>query len=101
YALAAGDFDGNGYVDLAIGAPYESVGAVAQAGIVHVLYSTTSGLSATGSQGWYQGYSGLQGSAETGDRFGYALAAIPLEKNGGLFFPIRAQNGTTVIIHLE
>jgi hypothetical protein len=77
YALAAGDFDGDSYVDLAIGVPYESVNAVDQAGAVQVLYGSAAGLTATGDQFWYQGGGGLQGSVETGDRFGYALAALP------------------------
>ena len=77
YALAAGDFDGDGYVDLAIGVPYESVGTEGQAGAVHVLSGSVSGLTADGDQLWYQGNLGLQGTPETGDRFGYALAAIP------------------------
>jgi hypothetical protein len=78
YALAAGDFDGNGYVDLAIGVPYESVGSEDQAGAVNVIYGSDMGLTATGDQMWWQGDDGLQGVAETGDRFGYALAALPL-----------------------
>ncbi len=78
YALAAGDFDGNGYVDLAIGVPYESVGSEDQAGAVNVIYGSDMGLTATGDQMWWQGDDGLQGAAETGDRFGYALAALPL-----------------------
>jgi hypothetical protein len=78
YALAAGDFDGNGYVDLAIGVPYESVGSEDQAGAVNVIYGSDMGLTAAGDQMWWQGDDGLQGFAETGDRFGYALAALPL-----------------------
>lgn len=78
YALAAGDFDGNGYVDLAIGVPYESVGSEDQAGAVNVIYGSDMGLTTTGDQMWWQGDDGLQGVAETGDRFGYALAALPL-----------------------
>ena len=78
YAVAAGDFDGDGYVDLAVGVPYESVGTEDQAGAVHVIYGSMAGLTATGNQLWYQGNSGLQGTPEAGDRFGFALAAIPM-----------------------
>lgn len=78
YALAAGDFDGDKYVDLAIGIPYESIGSVDQAGAVNVIYGSASKLTVTGDQLWYQGSDGLQGTTETGDRFGYALAAIPI-----------------------
>ena len=77
YALAAGNFDGDGYDDLAIGVPYEAIGSTDQAGAANVLYGSDLGLTAAGSQFWYQGSGGLQGSAETGDRFGWALAALP------------------------
>jgi hypothetical protein len=78
YAVAAGNFDGDGYADLAIGVPYEAIGSVGQAGAVNVLFGSASGLTAAGDQLLYQGNGDLQGTAETGDRFGYALAAIPV-----------------------
>lgn len=77
YAVAAGDFDGDGYADLAIGIPYEGIETAEQAGAVNVIYGSDWGLAAVGNQFWYQGGGGLQGSAETGDRFGFALAAVP------------------------
>jgi hypothetical protein len=42
--LAAGDFDGNGYTDLAIGAHQEDVSTTDMAGAVHVLYGSSCGL---------------------------------------------------------
>ena len=38
-SLASGDFDGDGFFDLAIGTPYEDVGGKNDAGLVVVLYS--------------------------------------------------------------
>ncbi|MEN8179857.1 MAG: FG-GAP repeat protein, partial [Pseudomonadota bacterium] len=80
YAVTAGDFNGDDYADLAIGVPYESISGEDQAGAVQTIYGSSSGLTASGDQLWYQGGNGLQGTAEVGDRFGYALAAIRTEK---------------------
>jgi hypothetical protein len=88
YALAAGNFDGDDYVDLAIGIPYEAIGTTDQAGAVNVLYGSDSGLLAADDQFWYQGGSGLQGTAETGDRFGFALAAIPTVGPREVYLPV-------------
>lgn len=74
-ALAAGDFDGNGQGDLAVGVPREDVGSVTDAGAVNVFYGSNKGLSATGNQFWNQDSSGVNNMAEDGDMFGGALAA--------------------------
>ena len=50
-AVASGDFDGDGYADLAAGAPGEYVGAVPH-GTVHVVYGTPDGLSNLRQQVW-------------------------------------------------
>lgn len=77
FALAAGDFNGDGRSDLAIGAPRESIEGegIFQAGVVHVLYGSASGLTAAGSQFWQQGAGGLPGSQQSYDWFGDALSA--------------------------
>jgi hypothetical protein len=75
YALAAGDFCGNGYADLAVGVPQEAVGSVPSAGAVNVLYGSSEGLISTGSQMWHQDSPGILGMAENADLFGFALAA--------------------------
>jgi cysteine-rich repeat protein len=74
-ALATGDFDNDGRDDLAIGVPNEDLGSLADAGAVHVLYGSSSGLTTSGEQLWTQDSSGVLGVAEAGDQFGYALAA--------------------------
>jgi len=81
-ALASGDFDGDGYADLAVGAPDEDIEPTTNAGAVNILYGSSSGLTATGNQIWYEGYNGLGGSPETGDWFGYALSASDFNHDG-------------------
>lgn len=74
-ALAAGDFNGDGRADLAIGVPYEDFGVLAEAGVLHVLYGTANKLTGVGSQCFYQGRSGLSGEPVAWDRFSEALTA--------------------------
>jgi hypothetical protein len=74
-ALGAGDFDGDGFADLAIGAYRESVGAIEGAGAVIVLRGSAKGLSATGSRLFHQDRTGVPGNAADFDQFGQALAA--------------------------
>jgi len=77
-ALAAGDFNGDGFRDLAIGVPGEDLGSTGNAGAVNVIYGSGSGLSATagpGAQFWSQDSTNIDGVAEAGDAFGAALSA--------------------------
>jgi FG-GAP repeat len=76
-AIAGGfflhDFDLNGFFDLAVGAPGETVGAgAAGAGAVSVWYAFGGGVLTPG-PAFTQGSDGLGGRAEPGDAFGAAL----------------------------
>lgn len=82
FAVAVGDFDGNDFDDLAIGAPHDEVGGVEQAGSVTVIYGTGTGLSAAGSQLWGQDSQDIEGVAEPSDRLGLALAAGDFDDDG-------------------
>lgn len=82
YALAAGDFDGDGYDDLAIGIPGEDIGSISNAGAIAVLYGTSSGITASGDQFIHQDTTYVNGAAEAGDRFGYALATGDFNDDG-------------------
>jgi hypothetical protein len=79
---AAGDFNGDGHDDLAIGVPREGVGLQPQAGAVNVLYGSAAGLSAAGSQLWTQNSPGIGGGAEDGDHFAESLAAGDMSGDG-------------------
>jgi hypothetical protein len=77
------DFNGDGYDDLAIGAPFDDVAGEAGAGVVHVLYGSVGGLSVSagpGAQFWHQNKLAELDQAEAGDHFGWALA--PANFNG-------------------
>ena len=73
-ALAAGDFDGDGFDDLAVSVIGEEAGIVAKAGANAVLYGSAAGLTAVGDQLWTQDSPGVLGAAGTGDLFGVVLA---------------------------
>jgi hypothetical protein len=68
--LAAGDFDGDGHADLAVGVPEEDVGAIGDAGAVNVLYGSAFGLNGDRDQFWNQDSLDVPDRAEAGDNFG-------------------------------
>jgi hypothetical protein len=83
--LEAGDFDGDGVDDLAVGVPGEAVGATELAGAVNVVYGgegPDGGLGATGSQIFYRSGGGIGGTAEQGESLGSALAAGDFDADG-------------------
>jgi hypothetical protein len=79
YSVASGDFDNDGFDDLAVGVPFEDLeyttSTVENAGAVNVIRGSTTGLTAQGNQLWYQSVSNIMGSSEDFDRFGEAVAA--------------------------
>ncbi|MEX1101052.1 MAG: FG-GAP repeat protein [Actinomycetota bacterium] len=77
-ALAAGDLNGDGLDDLAVGARYDDEGGVPGAGVVHVLYGSPTGLTTTGSQLWNQGMTGSDLTGDGKDHFGNILAIASL-----------------------
>jgi FG-GAP repeat len=78
WSLASGDFDNDGFADLAVGAPFENVGATAAAGAVSALYGSAGGLTTTGAQSFTQ----VGGTVEPDDQFGAALASGDFDRDG-------------------
>jgi hypothetical protein len=81
-SLAVGDFDLDGCDDLAVGSPGDSVDGLPEAGLVHVLYGSSSGITADGSQRFRQGYGGLADTASAYDVFGFSLTTGDFDDNG-------------------
>lgn len=80
-ALAIGDFDGDGYDDLAIGTPAEDVGSLVDAGAVNVLYGSPNGPDGDGDQIITQA-GAIAGVPEAGDLFGAALVSADFDRDG-------------------
>ncbi len=81
-ALAAADFNDDGFTDLAVGVPKEDLGGINNAGGVNVLYGSLAGLTEAGNQFWTQDKADVAGDAEPDDQFGWALAAGDFDDDG-------------------
>ncbi|MGB5814283.1 MAG: FG-GAP repeat protein [Thermoanaerobaculia bacterium] len=80
-AFGTGDFDGDGYQDLAIGSPRERLAGTTGAGAVVVLYGGPQGLTSVRNQFWAEHSAGLQGTVVENDQFGGALSnAAPMTR---------------------
>jgi hypothetical protein len=80
--LASGDFNDDGFTDLAVGAPNETVGTAERAGAVNVLFGSAGGLTGTGSQLFTHGNTIGSGLDTPSSRFGAALAAGDFDAEG-------------------
>ncbi len=86
--IAKGDFNGDGFGDLAIGIPNEDTPAgTTDSGAVIVIYGSANGLTTTSStvpaaQFWSQNATGVPGPSQAGDHFGAALASGDFNGDG-------------------
>jgi hypothetical protein len=82
HSVSAGDVNGDGKQDLAVGAPFRAVGTAARAGEAIMLYGSATGLSGTGSQAVTQNTSGVPGTAEANDRLGWTVSLFDPNTDG-------------------
>ncbi|MGH3662719.1 MAG: hypothetical protein ACRDTQ_12760 [Micromonosporaceae bacterium] len=66
------DVNADGYAETVVGVPGEDLGADSNAGMFHLLYGAAPGADAPREVGYHQDSSGVPGSAESGDWFGYS-----------------------------
>jgi hypothetical protein len=107
--IARGDFNGDGFADLAVGVPGEETSSSQpDSGAVNVIYGSANGLTATDAnvppaQFWSQNSDGVPGGSEAGDGFGSALAAGDFNDDGfsdlaiGAPFDVIVSGGTGTI----
>lgn len=82
WSLSAGDVNGDGYADIAVGSEQETVGSAKHAGTVTILRGAASGLTGTGSKAYSQNTANVPGTAESYDHFGYAVQLTDIDNNG-------------------
>ncbi|MFF8315171.1 hypothetical protein [Streptomyces lydicus] len=76
------DFNGDGYRDLAVGAPGAANGGVEEAGAVVVLYGSASSVRSTRRTVITQASPGVPGEPEAWDSFGATVASADLDRDG-------------------
>jgi FG-GAP repeat protein len=73
-ALAHADYNGDGFGDLAVGAPSETIGGRLLSGTITIIFGSPSGLSSTGSE--------LLTGSVSDDQLGYSLISRVFDEDG-------------------
>ncbi|MBL8767697.1 MAG: FG-GAP repeat protein, partial [Planctomycetes bacterium] len=82
FALAAGNFDGDAFADLAIGVPGENTLGFDNAGALCAMHGSANGIVSTNSMLWHQGDGSCPEFLEAGDQLGAFLAVGDFDKDG-------------------
>jgi hypothetical protein len=88
----SGDFDGDGFSDLAVGVPYEGTGRLREVGAVNVMYGSPTGLTSDGNQLWTQNDPGILDQSENGDHWGLPIGAGDFNGDGFDDLTVTGQN---------
>lgn len=81
-SLAVGDTNGDGYADLAVGVPEENIGSKENAGGVHILRGSKSGLTGANSQWFTRATAGVPGSQTEYGNFGQLVRLRDIDRDG-------------------
>jgi hypothetical protein len=86
--VAASRLNDDGYTDLVVAVPGESVGSAEDAGVIQVIFGSANGLGAGRAPLLLrQGVFGIAGGPEAGDRFGAAMRANTTDPSGDIPAP--------------
>ncbi|MFF4035057.1 integrin alpha [Streptomyces sviceus] len=80
--MSVADVDGDGFADVAVGAPGEDVDGEQRAGAVWLLRGSRDGVTGTGSQSFDQNTRGIPGAAEAGDGWGAQVRLVDTDGDG-------------------
>ena len=97
--LTTGDFDGNGFDDLAAAATGRDVQGLRNAGVAFIFWGSEDGLTAVDVQKIHRGMPGLWGSPEENDRLGSALATGDFDGDGAAELAIGVDDATLLVEH--
>ena len=92
-ALTSGDFNNDGFADLAVGIPGYELADGERAGAVSIIFGSTEGLRGQGAQFWARGVKGFGGGPSANDEFGIRLASADADNDGIDDVLIAARNG--------